>query len=104
MGKKIMIVDDSKTIRQQVSFTLTKGGYEVIEAEDGADGIEKLKANFGDRSMTDLSLPVSVVAADLEAGEPIPLRDWPVHQAIRAALSIPGLAPPYRHGARRLMR
>lgn len=45
MGKKIMIVDDSKTIRQQVSFTLTKGGYEVIEAEDGQDGIEKLKAN-----------------------------------------------------------
>lgn len=45
MGKKIMIVDDSKTIRQQVSFTLSKGGYEVIEAEDGADGIEKLKAN-----------------------------------------------------------
>lgn len=45
MGKKVMIVDDSKTIRQQVSFTLTKGGYEVIEAEDGQDGIEKLKAN-----------------------------------------------------------
>lgn len=45
MGKKIMIVDDSKTIRQQVSFTLTKGGYQVVEAEDGQDGLEKLKAN-----------------------------------------------------------
>lgn len=45
MGKKVMIVDDSRTIRQQVSFTLTKGGYEVVEAEDGVDGIEKLKAN-----------------------------------------------------------
>jgi two-component system chemotaxis response regulator CheY len=45
MSKKIMIVDDSKTIRQQVTFTLTKGGYEVVEAEDGQDGIEKLKAN-----------------------------------------------------------
>ncbi|MCX6128393.1 MAG: response regulator [Proteobacteria bacterium] len=45
MGKKIMIVDDSKTIRQQVNFTLTKGGYTVIEAEDGADGIVKLNAN-----------------------------------------------------------
>jgi two-component system chemotaxis response regulator CheY len=39
-----MIVDDSKTIRQQVSFTLTKGGYTVVEAEDGLDGIAKLKA------------------------------------------------------------
>ncbi len=45
MSKKIMIVDDSRTIRQQVSFTLTKGGYQVIEAEDGQDGLSKLKAN-----------------------------------------------------------
>ena len=45
MGKRILIVDDAKTIRQQVNFTLTKGGYQVVEAEDGLDGIEKLKAN-----------------------------------------------------------
>lgn len=45
MGKKIMIVDDSKTIRQQVSFTLQKGGYEVVEAEDGKDGLAKLQAS-----------------------------------------------------------
>jgi len=45
MGKKILIVDDSKTIRQQVSFTLTKGGFEVVEAEDGQLGLEALKAN-----------------------------------------------------------
>ena len=45
MSKKVMIVDDSRTIRQQVSFTLNKGGYEVVEAEDGADGVEKLTAN-----------------------------------------------------------
>ena len=45
MSKKILIVDDSRTIRQQVSFTLSKGGFEVVEAEDGQDGIAKLKEN-----------------------------------------------------------
>ncbi|MES2614269.1 MAG: response regulator [Bdellovibrionota bacterium] len=45
MSKKILIVDDAKTIRQQVNFTLTKGGYQVIEAVDGLDGIAKLKEN-----------------------------------------------------------
>jgi len=43
LAKKILIVDDSKTIRQQVSFTLVKSGFEVIEAVDGQDGLLKLK-------------------------------------------------------------
>ncbi len=58
MGKKVMIVDDSKTIRQQVSFTLSKGGFEVVEAEDGSDGITKLKEN-ADLAMiiSDVNMP-----------------------------------------------
>jgi two-component system chemotaxis response regulator CheY len=58
MGKKILIVDDSRTIRQQVSFTLTKGGYSVVEAEDGKDGLTKLDAN-PDVSMiiSDVNMP-----------------------------------------------
>ncbi len=55
LGKKILIVDDSRTIRQQVSFTLSKGGYEVLEAEDGIQGIEKLK------SQADVAMVISDV-------------------------------------------
>lgn len=46
MSKKILIVDDSKTIRQQVSFTLSKGGFQVVEADDGRNGIAVLKENL----------------------------------------------------------
>ena len=58
MSKKILIVDDSRTIRQQVNFTLAKGGYTVVEAEDGADGIQKLKDN-GDVALviSDVNMP-----------------------------------------------
>lgn len=58
MGKRILIVDDSRTIRQQVSFTLTKGGFEVVEAEDGIQGIQKLKNEAGIAMIiTDVNMP-----------------------------------------------
>ena len=58
MSKKVLIVDDSRTIRQQVNFTLSKGGFQVVEAEDGNDGIAKLKSN-PDVSMiiSDVNMP-----------------------------------------------
>jgi two-component system chemotaxis response regulator CheY len=58
MPKKILIVDDSSSIRGQLRFTLTNAGYAVIEAEDGKDGLAKLKAN-ADLSMVfcDVNMP-----------------------------------------------
>ena len=35
MAKRIMAVDDSKTMRDMVGFTLRKAGFDVVEAEDG---------------------------------------------------------------------
>lgn len=45
MPKKVLVVDDSPTVRQQVGHALTQAGYEVVEATDGADGVAKVGAD-----------------------------------------------------------
>jgi len=47
MGKKVLIVDDSSTLRASVEFTLKEQGYEVLQAEDGGKGLELLKGMEG---------------------------------------------------------
>jgi two-component system chemotaxis response regulator CheY len=43
MGKNILIVDDSPTLRASLSFCLTNAGHTITEAIDGKDGLQKLK-------------------------------------------------------------
>jgi two-component system chemotaxis response regulator CheY len=43
--KKVLIVDDSPSIRQQVGRALVDAGFEVVEAGDGVEGIERLQAD-----------------------------------------------------------
>ena len=43
MAKTVLAVDDSASLRQMVAFTLKGAGYDVVEAEDGADGLAKEK-------------------------------------------------------------
>ena len=57
MTKRIMTVDDSPSIRKMVSFTLRGAGFEVIEAEDGQDGLEKAKLNSIDLILADQNMP-----------------------------------------------
>ena len=62
MAKRIMIIDDSSSMRQMLVFTLEGAGYEVIEAEDGGDGLDKLnKDNLNGGRLnviiTDLNMP-----------------------------------------------
>jgi len=56
--RKILIVDDSVSMRQMVGFTLRQGGYEVVEAEHGQDALNKLAAVTVDLILTDLNMPV----------------------------------------------
>lgn len=45
MSKKVMVVDDSRTVRQQVGIVLREAGYEIVEAQDGLEGAEKIASN-----------------------------------------------------------
>jgi two-component system, chemotaxis family, chemotaxis protein CheY len=57
MGKSIMTVDDSASVRQMVSFTLREAGYDVVEACDGKDAVAKLGTTEPNLIVTDLNMP-----------------------------------------------
>ncbi|MGB8169326.1 MAG: response regulator [Chthoniobacteraceae bacterium] len=57
MSKTIMTVDDSASMRQMISFTLTQAGHKVIEACDGRDALTKLGGIVPDMLITDLNMP-----------------------------------------------
>lgn len=53
----ILAVDDSGSMRQMVSFTLKSAGYDVIEAVDGNDALNKAKSAQVDLVVTDVNMP-----------------------------------------------
>lgn len=57
MAKTILAVDDSTSIRQMVAFTLKGAGYEVTEAQDGEDGLNKAKSKAFNLVLTDQNMP-----------------------------------------------
>lgn len=57
MAKTVLCVDDSASIRQMVGFTLKSAGYEVVEAVDGMDGLDKAKARSVNLVLTDQNMP-----------------------------------------------
>lgn len=57
MGKRILAVDDSKTMRDMLNYTLVEGGHDVTLATDGYDALSKLKENSVDIIITDINMP-----------------------------------------------
>lgn len=57
MSKVVLTVDDSKTIREMVSFTLKNAGYSILEAEDGVQGVNVANKNDVSLIITDLNMP-----------------------------------------------
>jgi two-component system chemotaxis response regulator CheY len=58
MGKTVLVVDDSSTMRQMVAYTLTSAGFEVVEAGNGKEAVSKLNAGAKPALVvTDLNMP-----------------------------------------------
>jgi len=56
--KKVMVVDDSKTVRLYHGSLLKEMGYEVIEAENGMEAMEKSQDCDIDLYLVDVNMPI----------------------------------------------
>ena len=45
MAKKIIVIDDSSTVREQVGSALAEAGYQILEAADGVQGLQVVEQN-----------------------------------------------------------
>ena len=57
MGYKVLIVDDETEIRDVLRLYLEKDGYEVVEAADGMDAMEKIQKENPDLVILDIMMP-----------------------------------------------
>jgi two-component system, chemotaxis family, chemotaxis protein CheY len=57
VSKRILTIDDSKTIRDMLMLTLADAGFEVLQAVDGQDGLDVLEKERVDVVITDINMP-----------------------------------------------
>lgn len=75
--KKVLVVDDSETIRQQVAGALERAGFSVVEAADGMDGLERAEQNELCMVILDVNMPRLSGLEMLER-----LRENPKHKSL----------------------
>jgi two-component system chemotaxis response regulator CheY len=58
-GHRILIVEDSPTMRQLLVFALKRmKGVDIVEAQDGMDGLRKVTGDHFDLAFVDINMPV----------------------------------------------
>ena len=58
MAKRILVVDDSASVRTVAGIALREAGYEVIEATNGQEGLKKLDGARFHLVISDVNMPV----------------------------------------------
>ena len=58
MPKKVLIVEDYADVRSIMKFWVSRQGYEVIEAADGYEAVEKAEQFHPDLILMDLAMPI----------------------------------------------
>ncbi len=58
MSRTALVVDDSATMREMVSYTLKQAGFEPLTGGNGQEGLERLTGQPVDLIITDLNMPV----------------------------------------------
>jgi len=81
--------------RHFFDFTVPKMGF---VAGDRIQNLLRLLTR--DLHFHQLDVPIAVVATDLRSGERVVFRDGPVHEAVRASISIPGIFVPFKREGR----
>jgi two-component system, chemotaxis family, chemotaxis protein CheY len=81
--KKILVVDDSATLRASVNYTLKEAGFETINAVNGADGLTKLSDanNLGEEIgmiISDINMPVMDGITFIKEVKKTPFRYTPI--------------------------
>lgn len=56
-GRKVLVIDDSNTIRRSAEIFLKQGGHEVLLAEDGFDALAKVNDYQPDLIFCDILMP-----------------------------------------------
>ena len=57
-SKKILVVEDSPTMRQLLCFALKRLNVQIVEANDGIDGLKKVTSDKFDLIITDINMPI----------------------------------------------
>ena len=78
MGKRILVIDDSPTVRYQVSLVLRQAGFDPIEARDGIEGLATLAKTPGTAMIIcDVNMPrmdgLEVVETLHKTGNQVPI-------------------------------